>query len=141
MTQPTQLQKSEVSVLRILAARQYQMQGPEQTLLAARFEGVEKGKLKFTSCHEDYPITAHLSPQMATQMISTQPPKQDEVDVQQPLFNHAFDFAFEINSHDKDAEDVTADMIRRAMIERLMSLDDAELVQACGWLDMSERVE
>ena len=34
-------------------------------------------------------------------------------------YNHAFDFAFEIISKRRDAADVTAEMIRKACIDRM----------------------
>ena len=47
-------------------------------------------------------------------------------------FNHAFDLAFSLTSHDEEAEDVTAPILRHAIFRRLASLSDAELVEAVG---------
>lgn len=53
-------------------------------------------------------------------------------------FNHAYDFAFEVISARDDAEDVTAAMLRAALLERVNRLTDAELHEACGWYDSFE---
>ena len=47
-------------------------------------------------------------------------------------FNHAFDLAFSLTSHDEQAADVTAPMLRHAIFRRLASLSDTELVEAVG---------
>lgn len=50
-------------------------------------------------------------------------------------YNHAYDFAFEVISNHKDAEDVTLQMIRSALLERANRISDEEIVQACGHYD------
>lgn len=47
-------------------------------------------------------------------------------------FDHAFDLAFSLVSHDAEAADVSAPMLRRAIFRRLAALSDAELVEAVG---------
>jgi hypothetical protein len=53
-------------------------------------------------------------------------------------FNHAYDFAFEVRSNRDDAEDVTAPMIRAALLERVNRLTDEELLEAASWFDSYE---
>jgi len=55
-----------------------------------------------------------------------------------PKFNHAYDFAFEVISERDDAEDVTAPMIRAALLERVNRLTDEELLEAASWFDSYE---
>lgn len=50
-------------------------------------------------------------------------------------FNHAYDFAFEVISDQEDAEDVTAAMLRAALLERVNRLTDSELMEAAGCFD------
>jgi hypothetical protein len=52
-----------------------------------------------------------------------------------PKFNHAYDFAFEVVSDRDDAEDVTAPMLRAALLERVNRLTDEELLEAASWFD------
>lgn len=47
-------------------------------------------------------------------------------------FNHAFDLAFSLTSRDEEAADVTSPMLRHAILRRLASLSDMELVEAVG---------
>lgn len=49
-----------------------------------------------------------------------------------PRFNHAYSFAFEVISNDDRGEDVTADMLRSALMARLNRLDEDEMIEACG---------
>ena len=53
-------------------------------------------------------------------------------------FNHAYDFAFEVISDRDDAEDVTAPMLRAALLERVNRLTDDELLEAASWFDSYE---
>jgi len=53
-------------------------------------------------------------------------------------FNHAYDFAFEVISDRDDAEDVTAPMLRAALLERVNRLTDEELLEAASWFDSHE---
>lgn len=50
----------------------------------------------------------------------------------QAIYDHAFDIAFSLRSQAADGSDVTAAHIRAAMIERLTSLTDDELLEATG---------
>jgi flagellar biosynthesis regulator FlbT len=50
-------------------------------------------------------------------------------------FNHAFDFAFEVGSHDEAAKDVTGAMLRASLKQRLDTLSDKELLAACDCFD------
>lgn len=54
------------------------------------------------------------------------------------MFSHAFDFAFELVSKRKDASDVTAEMLRAALIRRASTLSRDELREACGCFDTEE---
>lgn len=47
-------------------------------------------------------------------------------------YNHAYDIGFEVCSADKDAEDVTPQMLRAALIKRILSMSDTEIGEACG---------
>ena len=47
-------------------------------------------------------------------------------------YNHMFDMAFSLESFDSDGDDVTASDIRLAIMRRLASLDDEELLEAIG---------
>jgi hypothetical protein len=53
-------------------------------------------------------------------------------------FNHAYDFAFEVISDRDGAEDVTAPMLRAALLERVNRLTDEELLEAASWFDSYE---
>ena len=53
-------------------------------------------------------------------------------------FNHAYDFAFEVISDRDDAEDVTAPMLRAALLERINRLTDEEMLAAASWFDSYE---
>ena len=53
-------------------------------------------------------------------------------------FNHAYDFAFEVISNRDDAEDVTAPMLRAALLERINRLTDEEMLAAASWFDSYE---
>ena len=57
------------------------------------------------------------------------------------MFRHAFDFAFELLSREHDAADVTAEMLRRALIQRASTLSAEELLEACGRFDTVEVVD
>lgn len=54
------------------------------------------------------------------------------------MFSHAFDFAFEVRSKRVDAADVTAEMLRAALIRRVSALTCDELLEACGCFDTAE---
>ena len=51
------------------------------------------------------------------------------------MFNHAYDFAFEVISQKEDGEDVTPTMLRQACIERIKGISDREILEACGLFD------
>ena len=48
------------------------------------------------------------------------------------IYNHAFDIAFTLLSAHPRGDDVTAEMIRAALVERLRALSDEELIEAVG---------
>jgi len=54
-------------------------------------------------------------------------------------FNHAYDIAFEVLSSREDAEDVTANKLRRALRKRLRGMSDLEIMEACGRFDTMKR--
>lgn len=54
------------------------------------------------------------------------------------MFRHAYDFAFELASRKQDAADVTAEMLRAALIRRARTLSGDELLEACGRFDTDE---
>ena len=54
-----------------------------------------------------------------------------------PRFNHAFDFAFEVKT-DHQPDEVTADELRAALLERANRLSDHEIREACGCFDTME---
>jgi hypothetical protein len=54
------------------------------------------------------------------------------------MLSHAFDFAFELVSERQDASDVTAEMLRAALIRRAGTLSRNELLEACGCFDTAE---
>lgn len=59
-------------------------------------------------------------------LVPNYPPKKP------PRFNHAFSIAFSLDSHDADGNDAKPTAIRRAIYERLASIDDDELIEAVG---------
>lgn len=46
--------------------------------------------------------------------------------------NHAYEIAFEVTSADEEAEDVTPAMLRMALVKRIMSMSNTEIIAACG---------
>lgn len=56
-------------------------------------------------------------------------------------YNHAFDFAFEVNSHCEQATDVDAKAVRDALLSRVMSLSDKELMAAVSCFDTMEETK
>lgn len=48
------------------------------------------------------------------------------------VFDHAFDIAFSLRSHNADGSDVTAAHIRAALAKRITTLSDDELLEATG---------
>ena len=57
------------------------------------------------------------------------------------MFRHAYDFAFELSSRDQDAADVTAEMLRAALIRRARTLSGDELLEACGRFDTVDVID
>lgn len=48
-------------------------------------------------------------------------------------YNHAFTIAFEVSgSTDRAGEDVIASQLRTAILKRIYSVHDEELIEACG---------
>jgi hypothetical protein len=59
-----------------------------------------------------------------------------------PRYNHLFAAAFTVESDDCDAEDVTPDMLRAALLRRIEALDiENGWVEACGLCDTYENEE
>lgn len=58
------------------------------------------------------------------QIYDTQEPR--------PLFDHALSIAFSLRSEDPSGENLTAAQIRKALYQRLIALDDDELIEATG---------
>lgn len=54
------------------------------------------------------------------------------------MYRHAFDFAFEVVSRERDASDVTPEMLRAALIKRASTLSQRELAEACDCFDTKE---
>lgn len=54
------------------------------------------------------------------------------------LWNHAFDFAFEVFSKDAEGADINGASLRKSLQKRLDSLSDADLEHACGCFDSHE---
>ena len=52
-------------------------------------------------------------------------------------YNHAYDIAFSLENQDPNGE-ATADELRQALINRIKSLDDIELMESCGLFDTYE---
>lgn len=50
-------------------------------------------------------------------------------------YNHAFDFCFEVNSLEENADDVTAEILRYELLKRANELSDDEMLEACGLFD------
>lgn len=56
-------------------------------------------------------------------------------------YNHAFDFAVEINSCCEQATDVDAKAVRDALLSRVMSLSDKELIETVSCFDTMEEAK
>jgi hypothetical protein len=54
------------------------------------------------------------------------------------MFNHAYDFAFEVISQKENGEDVTPAMLRQSCIERIKTISDREILEACNLFDTFE---
>lgn len=78
------------------------------------------------------------SPNEATQFTQKERDNQKFIPhfaewVQLPRFNHMFGVAFEVVSFGDDGEDVTPDMLRRALLQRIINLDeDRAWLEAVG---------
>lgn len=59
-----------------------------------------------------------------------------------PRYNHMFDVGFSLESDKEDASDVTTDMLRTALLKRIIALDATpdglEWSEACGLCDTYE---
>jgi hypothetical protein len=53
-------------------------------------------------------------------------------------YSHAYDFAFEVNSEDENADDVTGEALRAGLLKRINTISDEELLEACGHFDVME---
>ena len=49
-----------------------------------------------------------------------------------PKYNHLFSIAFSVVSEDADANDVTDEMLREALRDRLRCIDEDDMVNACN---------
>jgi len=76
-----------------------------------------------------------------TGSITAAESKLNQMQPTTPKFNHAYDFAVEICSNDEEAEDVTGQMLRSAILKRLQELDDDQLLQACKCFDTYDLTE
>ena len=47
-------------------------------------------------------------------------------------YNHAYTFAFSLESFDPDGDDVLPHMLRQALVMRAAEIDDDEMVEATG---------
>lgn len=47
-------------------------------------------------------------------------------------YNHAYTFAFSLESGHPTGDDVTGAQLREAMFKRAKDIDDAEMLEACG---------
>lgn len=58
------------------------------------------------------------------------------------MYSHIYDIGFLVISHEEDASDVTPDMIRAALIRRLLDLEeDRHLLEAVSWDDNTIEVD
>lgn len=55
-----------------------------------------------------------------------------------PIYRHTFDFAFTVQTTHENPDDVTARELRYALQMRAHVLSDAELLEACGYLESDE---
>ena len=53
-------------------------------------------------------------------------------------FNHMFDVAFSLDSNTPDASDVTPDMLRAALMDRINNMCGGDWSEACGLCDSYE---
>lgn len=58
--------------------------------------------------------------------------KSEPADAPAVLFNHAFDIAFSLETSDPSGATTTARQFRDAILRRLDSLSDDELIEAVG---------
>lgn len=64
--------------------------------------------------------------------------EEEEEEGSGSLWNHAFDFAFEVFSKDAEGADINGASLRKSLQKRLDSLSDADLEHACGCFDSHE---
>ena len=56
-------------------------------------------------------------------------------------YSHMYDVAFEIISNHPEGEDVTPEMLKKALISRITDLDKHnEWIEACAWINASEEI-
>jgi len=56
-------------------------------------------------------------------------------------YSHMYDVAFEVISNHPEGEDVTPEMIKKALISRITDLDKHnEWIEACAWINASEEI-
>lgn len=52
-----------------------------------------------------------------------------------PTYNHLYTIAFSVISDDPNADDVTADMLRAGLRDRIRQLDNDPNVRDCEWIN------
>ena len=55
-----------------------------------------------------------------------------------PKYSNMYDIAFEVISHTDDGKDITGDMVRTAIVKKLGSLSDEEIMEHVGFCDCYE---
>lgn len=53
-------------------------------------------------------------------------------------FNHMYDIAFTVVSNTEDGGDVTPNMLRAALLDRISTMCDGDWLEACGLCDTYE---
>lgn len=53
-------------------------------------------------------------------------------------YSNLYDIAFEVISHTDDGADITGDMVRTAIVKKLGSLSDEEIMEHIGFCDCYE---
>lgn len=82
-----------------------------------------------------YPSAPHSYEETSERDLARLYPAARQIGIphpRKPLDDHAFDIAFSLRSVTADGTDVTATHIRSALLERLASLTDDELLEATG---------
>ena len=56
-------------------------------------------------------------------------------------YNHMFFIGFSVDVDTEDPEEIQAETLREGILNRLNSLSDADLVDACDWSDSYDNEE